>query len=235
MDEMDKNIKEETGPEPEVSGESAVKNGVGEPGHQEAESARVAPGDQGGEEPAEAPTETGPEDGSGEVASDAGDDDTGISGELAAARAEVEDLRDRLMRALAEVDNTRKRGERIRRDAEVYGGRRLAMDLLSVFDNMNRALSAVDDTQREVAGGLIEGIELTKRDLVEAFSRNGIVPVEPTVGEKFDPKQHSAVFNAPNPDVPAGCIATVLREGFVMADRLLRPAEVGVSSGTPKT
>ena len=235
MDEMDKNVKEETGPDPELSGESAEKVLAGEAGNQEADSGRTAPEDLGDEEPAAVPEDDGPDDDTGEDVSGAGDEDTDMEGKLAAAQAEVEDLRDRLMRALAEVDNTRKRGERVRRDAEVYGGRRLAMDLLSVFDNMNRALSAVDDAQREVAGGLIEGIELTRRDLVEAFSRNGIVPVEPTVGERFDPKRHSAVFNAPNPDVPAGCIATVLREGFVMADRLLRPAEVGVSSGAPKT
>ncbi len=233
---MDKNVKEESGPEPEFSGESSDDKRIGDAGEQEAVSANAAaPADLDGKETADAPEDAGAADSANDDVSDEGGADADVAGELAAARAEVDDLRDRLMRALAEVDNTRKRGERVRRDAEVYGGRRLAMDLLSVFDNMNRALSAVDDSQREVAGGLIEGIELTKRDLVEAFSRNGIVPVEPSVGDKFDPKQHSAVFNAPNPDVPAGCIATVLREGFVMADRLLRPAEVGVSSGSPNT
>ncbi|MDE2911591.1 MAG: nucleotide exchange factor GrpE [Paracoccaceae bacterium] len=154
-----------------------------------------------------------------------------LEDQLAAARAETEDFRDRWMRALAELDNTRKRAERDRRDAEAAGRRRLSRDLLTVHDNMNRALTMVDESQREAASALIEGIELTCRELDAAFSRNGILAVEPAVGERFDPKCHEAMFNAPDPEVPVGHIVTVVETGFRIDDRLLRAARVGVSAG----
>ena len=146
-------------------------------------------------------------------------------------RAEVEGLKDRLMRAMAEAENARKRGERNRRDAEAYGGSKLARDLLSVNDNMARALETVTDEQREANKALIEGIELTQRELLSTFAKHKIVPVSPAVGDKFDPKLHQAMFEAPFPDVKAGHILQVMSEGFMISDRLLRPAQVGVSSG----
>ena len=144
---------------------------------------------------------------------------------------EVSDLKDRLMRSLAEQENLRKRAERDRRDAETYGGQKLARDLLSVSDNMKRALETVKDDQREANKGLIEGIELTQRELLSAFAKHKIVPVAPEVGEKFDPNMHQAMFEAPFPDVKAGHILQVMSEGYMIGDRLLRPAQVGVSSG----
>ena len=153
--------------------------------------------------------------------------------ELTALRAEVADLKDRLLRALADVENIRKRAERDRRDAEVYGASRLARDLLSVHDNFDRALGNVTDAVRGAAPGLIEGIELTQRELVNAFARNKIVTINPQPGERFDPKLHQAMFEAPVAGTRAGDIIQVMSEGFTIGDRLLRPAQVGVSSGGP--
>jgi len=155
-----------------------------------------------------------------------GDEET----EWDALLAERDLLKDRLMRALAEAENSRKRGERDRRDAEVYGGSKLARDLLSVYDNMTRALSTVDDVQRESSKALIEGIELTRRELLNTFTKHKIERVAPEVGEKFDPQIHQAMFEAPVPGIAAGNIIQMMAEGFVIGERLLRPAQVGVSS-----
>jgi molecular chaperone GrpE len=150
--------------------------------------------------------------------------------ELDALRQENEELKDRLMRALAEAENQRKRGERNRRDAEVYGGSRLAKDMLSVYDNMSRALNAVDESQREASKALIDGIELTQRELLSVFRNHKITQVMPLVGDKFNPQIHEAMFEAPLPDTTAGNIIQVMSQGFMIGDRLLRAAQVGVSS-----
>lgn len=147
-----------------------------------------------------------------------------------AVKAERDELKDRLLRSMAEAENSRKRGERDRRDAELYGGTRLARDILSVYDNLARALETVDDQIRADAPGLIEGIELTQKELVAAFSKHKILPVSPEFGDKFDPKLHQAMFEAPVPNAPAGTIIQVMNVGFTIGDRLLRPAQVGVSS-----
>lgn len=164
---------------------------------------------------------------------DTGEDPSAMEIELDAITAERDSLKDRLLRALAETENLRKRAERDRRDAELYGGVRLARDLLSVHDNLNRALEAIDETLRDQAAGLVEGIELTQKDLLAAFEKHKIVRVEPAEGDKFDPKLHQAMFEAPVPDQPAGAIIQVMAPGFMIGERLLRPAQVGVSSGTP--
>jgi len=153
--------------------------------------------------------------------------------EATVLRAEVADLKDRLLRAFADVENIRKRAERDRRDAEVYGATRLARDMLSVHDNFDRALGNVTDSVRAAAPGLIEGIELTQRDLVSAFEKHRIVKIEPQAGHRFDPKLHQAMFEAPVPGTKAGDIIQVMGVGFTIGDRLLRPAQVGVSSGGP--
>lgn len=150
---------------------------------------------------------------------------------IAELEAEVAKLTDRLMRALAEGENLRKRAERDRRDAEIYGGQKLARDLLSTFDNMTRALEHITDEQREANKALIDGIELTSRELISTFEKHQIVRVAPDKGDKFDPNLHQAMFEAPVADVKAGHIVQVMQEGFKIGDRLLRPAQVGVSSG----
>ena len=148
---------------------------------------------------------------------------------------ERDQLKDRLMRSLADAENTRKRLERDRRDAETYGGSKLARDMLPVYDNMQRALEAVDDNQREASKALIEGIELTLRELLNTFSKHKIERVSPEIGEKFDPQVHQAMFEAPVPGIDGGKVIQMLTDGFVIGDRLLRPAQVGVSSAPPKS
>lgn len=153
-----------------------------------------------------------------------------IADEVEILRAERDDMRDRFMRALADVENTRKRGERDRREAEQYGGSKLARDMLPVFDNLTRALEVVNDEQRAANKALIEGLELTLRELLSVFAKHGIQPIAPQVGDAFDPQMHQAMFEAPVPGTKAGEIIQVMTEGFMLHDRLLRPAQVGVSS-----
>jgi molecular chaperone GrpE len=134
------------------------------------------------------------------------------------------------MRALADAENARKRSDRDRREAENYGGSKLARDLLPVYDNLKRGLEAATDEQREVSAALIEGVELTMREVVNVFKKHGIEPISPEIGERFDPQNHEAMFEAPVPGTKAGDIIQVMTEGFMLHDRLLRPAQVGVSS-----
>jgi len=150
--------------------------------------------------------------------------------ELDELRAERDQLKDRFMRALADAENARKRSDKDRREAENYGGAKLARDMLPVYDNMKRALEAATEEQRTISGPLLEGIELTMRELLSVFKKHGIEVISPAVGDKFDPQHHQAMFEAPVPDTKAGDIIQVAAEGFMLHDRLLRPAQVGVSS-----
>jgi molecular chaperone GrpE len=153
-----------------------------------------------------------------------------IDAEIESLRAERDALQDKFMRALADAENARKRSEKDRREAENYGGSKLARDMLPVYDNMKRALEAATDEQKQVSAALIEGVELTMRELLNVFSRHGITPIAPEVGDKFDPRQHEAMFEAPLPGTKAGDIIQVSTQGFMLHDRILRPAQVGVSS-----
>lgn len=148
--------------------------------------------------------------------------------EINGLRAERDEMRDRWMRAMADAENARKRGERDRREGEQYGGSKLARDLLPVYDNLKRALDAASPEGSDKA--LIEGVELTMRELVNIFSRHSITKITPTKGSVFDPQMHQAMFEAPVPGTRAGEIIEVMTEGFMLHDRLLRPAQVGVSS-----
>lgn len=161
------------------------------------------------------------------------DDDALEVDELEQMRAERDEFKDRFMRALADAENSRKRSDRDRREAEQYGGSKLARDMLPVYDNMKRALEAATDEQRQASAALIEGVELTMRELLHVFSKHGITIIAPEVGERFDPNIHESMFEAPLPDTKSGDIIQVSAEGFMLYDRLLRPAQVGVSS-TPK-
>jgi molecular chaperone GrpE len=149
---------------------------------------------------------------------------------IAELTAERDAYKDRFMRALADAENARKRSERDRREAEQYGGSRLARDLLPVYDNLHRALAAVSEEQRKADAALIEGVELTLRELQNVFERHGIKVIRPELGDAFDPKLHEAMFEAPVPETKAGDIIQVMVDGFLLYDRLLRPAQVGVSS-----
>ena len=150
--------------------------------------------------------------------------------ELDELRAERDQLKNRFMRALADAENARKRSDKDRREAENYGGSKLARDMLSVYDNMKRAVEAATEEQRTISGPLLEGIELTMRELLNVFKKHGMEVIAPEVGDKFDPQQHQAMFEAPVPGTKAGEIIQVAAEGFMLHDRLLRPAQVGVSS-----
>lgn len=150
--------------------------------------------------------------------------------ELDRLKAERDEFRDKFMRALADAENSRKRADRDRREAEQYGGSRLARDLLPVHDNMRRAIEAISDEQREQNAALIEGVELTLRELHNVFSKHGVTLISPQVGDLFDPQIHQAMFEAPVPGTVAGTILQCMADGFMLHDRLLRPAQVGVSS-----
>ena len=150
--------------------------------------------------------------------------------ELETLTAERDELKNRFMRALADAENARKRSEKDRREAENYGGSKLARDMLPVYDNLKRALETATDDQREVSGALLEGVELTMRELLNIFKKHGIDVIAPEVGDRFDPQHHQAMFEAPLPGTNAGDIIQVAAEGFMLQDRLLRPAQVGVSS-----
>jgi len=145
---------------------------------------------------------------------------------------ENQKLKDRLMRAMAETENMRKRGERDRREAEAYGGTKLARDLLSVHDNLSRALESINDKLREENKALAEGLELTQRELLSVFEKHKIVKIEPDNGQKFDPKLHQAMFEAPVPNTAKGTVIQTMAPGFTIAGRLIRAAQVGVSSNT---
>lgn len=162
------------------------------------------------------------------AAQDAEIDDEAM--ELDQLRAERDELKNKFMRALADAENARKRSEKDRREAENYGGSKLARDMLPVYDNMKRALEAATDEQKEISAALLEGVELTMRELLNVFKKHGIEIIAPEVGDRFDPQHHQAMFEAPVPGTKAGDIIQVAAEGFMLHDRLLRPAQVGVSS-----
>jgi molecular chaperone GrpE len=148
------------------------------------------------------------------------------------------ELKDRLLRTLAEMENLRKRTEREVTDARLYGVASFARDMLGVADNIRRALDAVSPELRASAEpgvkALIDGVELTERELLKALEKNGVRQFSPR-GEKFDPNVHQAMFEVPNPSVPAGSVVEVVAPGYMIGERVLRPAMVGVSKGGPKT
>src|SRR6201993_998044 len=155
-------------------------------------------------------------------------------GDAAALAAE---FKDRLLRTLAEMENLRKRTEREVTDARLYGVASFARDLLGVADNMRRALDAVSPELRASAEprvkALLDGVELTERELLKALEKNGVRQFSPR-GEKFDPNLHQAMFEIPDATVPAGSVVQVVQPGYMIGDRVLRPALVGVSKGGPK-
>ncbi len=144
---------------------------------------------------------------------------------------ERDELKDKLMRSLAESENIRKRSLKDRQDAEVYAVTKMSRDILSVYDNLQRALDLAEDILDEKSLSMIEGLELTKKDLLEIFKRNKIEKIEPIIGDKFDPKLHQAMMEAPSDEIEKGHIIGVLTVGFLIGDRLLRASNVTVSSG----
>ncbi|HXY57450.1 MAG TPA: nucleotide exchange factor GrpE [Methylocystis sp.] len=158
--------------------------------------------------------------------------------ELAALRADNAEMKDRLLRALAEMENLRRRTEREVADARAYGMANFAREALALADNLRRALEAFPAAAREAAEphvlALLEGVELTERDFVSRLARFGVKKME-ALGARFDPNQHEALFEIPDESQPAGTIAQVVEPGYAIGERVLRPAKVGVTRGGPKS
>jgi molecular chaperone GrpE len=156
---------------------------------------------------------------------------------VAALEAEKADLKDKLLRTLADMENMRRRTEREVADARAYGIANFARDMLTVADNFQRAIDSLPAEARAAAEpawkALIEGIELTERDMLKALERHGVKRLDPQ-GQKFDPNMHQAMFEVPDPSVPSGTVVQVVQTGYSIGDRVLRPALVGVAKGGPK-
>lgn len=156
---------------------------------------------------------------------------------VAVLTKDVADLKDRLLRAHAEMQNLRRRTDKEVADARAYGIANFARDILAVADNMDRAMQALDNEIREKAEpgvkALLDGVELTERELIKVMEKHGITKLEPQ-GQKFDPNFHQAMFEVPDPNIAAGMVVQVVQPGYTIAGRMLRPAMVGVSKGGPK-
>ncbi len=156
---------------------------------------------------------------------------------IEALNAENSQLKDRILRTLAEMENLRRRTEREVADAKTYGVTSFARDMLTVVDNLTRALEHLPAEARAAAEpqiqSVIEGVELTARDLESVLGRHGVKKLDPK-GQKFDPNFHQAIFEAPDETLPAGAVSQVVQSGWTIGDRVLRPAMVGVSKGGPK-
>ena len=152
--------------------------------------------------------------------------------------AENAELKDRLLRAVAEMDNLRKRTEREIADTRSYAIAGFARDMLTATDSLSRALAVLPAETRETADGtlrsLIDGIEMTEREMQRLLAKHGVTPIE-AEGQKFDPHRHQAMFEVPDPSRPEGTVVQVVQAGFAIGDRVLRPAMVGVAKGGPKT
>ena len=152
-------------------------------------------------------------------------------------KAENSDLRDRFMRLAADMDNLRRRTEREVKDAKSYSVAGFARDMLAVSDNLRRALDAVPTEKRAGAEAtletLLEGVEMTERAMLSALERHGVKKID-AEGQRFDPNFHQAMFEIPNPNVPNNTVVQVVQAGFVIGERVLRPAMVGVAKGGPK-
>src|ERR1041384_3411048 len=157
---------------------------------------------------------------------------------LAEAQREAAEFKDKLLRTLAEMENLRKRTEREVADARIYGNAAFARDVLTVADNMHRALEVVGAELRQSTDAnvtaLVEGVELTERELLKALEKNGVKKFSPQ-GEKFDPNVHQAMYEIPTSDLPPGQVAEVIQAGYMIGERVLRPAMVAVSKAIQKT
>jgi molecular chaperone GrpE len=156
---------------------------------------------------------------------------------VAEAKREAAEYKDKVLRTLAEMENLRRRTEREVADSRLYGIANFARDVLAVADNMHRALEAIGPELREQGDpkvkALIEGVELTERELLKSLEKNGVRKFSPQ-GEKFDPNVHQAMYEVPDAEVPPGHVAQVVQAGYMIGERVLRPALVGVAKAAPK-
>jgi molecular chaperone GrpE len=184
-------------------------------------------------------TMTDPRDTEPVAAADAGKAEAPVSGErpdpLAEAQREAAEFKDKALRTLAEMENLRKRTEREVADARLYGNASFARDVLAVADNMQRALDAIEPELRNDAkvNSLIEGVELTERELLKVLGKHGVKKFSPD-GEKFDPNVHQAMFEMEHAELPPGHVAQVIQAGYMLGDRVLRPAMVAIVKAAPK-
>jgi molecular chaperone GrpE len=160
-----------------------------------------------------------------------------IAALVEALSKEAADYKDRHLRTLAEMENLRRRTEREVADSRVYGVTNFARDILGVADNMARSASALTAELKTRADegmkALLDGVELTERELLKVLEKHGVKKFEP-LGEKFDPNLHQAMFELPDPSRPAGTVAQVVQPGYMLGERVLRPALVAVAKGGPK-
>ena len=156
--------------------------------------------------------------------------------QVTAALEAAAEFKDRLLRTLAEMENLRKRTEREVAEARLYGNAGFARDVLAIADNMHRALESIGPELRAQpdAKVLIEGVELTERELLKVLEKHGVKKFSPE-GEKFDPNVHQAMYELPTSELPPGHIAQVIQAGYMLGDRVLRPALVAVVKAPPKT
>lgn len=176
-----------------------------------------------------APPEAAQDTAAADAAADATD-------EHAALKAEIADLKDRLLRTLAEMENLRRRTAREIEDVRRYAVTAFARDVLALGDNLRRALDAVPADARANAAdglkGLLEGVEMTEREFLNVLGKYGVKKIDPT-GEKFDPHLHQAMLEVPDPNAEPGTVVQVLQAGYLIGERVLRPAMVGVAKAVP--
>ena len=186
-------------------------------------------------DPAQAANENAPESRQGGAYVD---ERIGLEVQIADLETQVAALKDKYLRAHAEMENTRRRAEKDVADARNFSIAGFARDMLAVADNLGRALEAVDPAIREAADatlkGLLEGVELTSRELAKTLEKHGVRLLDP-VDQKFDPNFHQAMFEIPDDTVPAGIVKQVVQPGYAIGERVLRPALVGITKGGPKT
>ena len=162
--------------------------------------------------------------------------DAPVNADAEALRAEVAALKEQMLRVAADAENTKRRAEREANDSRAYAIQKFARDLLGVADNLQRAMQhAPKDSGDPLVKNLAIGLEMTEKELMAAFERNGLKKIEPVRGAKFDPHQHQAMQEQPVDDVAAGGVVQVVQPGYAIGERVLRPALVGVSKGGPKT
>lgn len=163
--------------------------------------------------------------------------EAGLAAQLAKLQAERDDLKDKLLRTLAEMENLRRRTEREIADAKAYAVTSFARDMLGSSDNLRRALESVPADAMKTADAAVkalhEGVELTERELLKTLERHGVRRIDP-LAEKFDPNLHQAMFEAPDATIAKGLVSKVVQIGYKIGERVLRPALVGVSAGAPK-
>ncbi len=176
------------------------------------------------------------EDGAATAERQDAQDEASEASRIAELEAEIAGLKDQHLRALAEIENVRRRGQRDRDEAAKYGAAGFARDMLAVADNLRRGIDSVPAEARrddQHVANLIAGVELVEKDLLSAFEKHGVQRVDPKPGERFDANVHQAMFEVENSGQPAGTVAQVLQPGYVLNGRLLRAAMVGVAKGEP--